>query len=82
MAQSRRSAWWAWLWVVVAVGGVAAGGWYAVRYGFAGQPAVRAAEQASPPEPPAEGVVHVDTVRPRVGDMDRTTTQPGTVQSY
>jgi RND family efflux transporter MFP subunit len=65
------------------VGGVAAGGWYAVKSGFTGETAARAAaDPVSPPEPQAQGAAHVATVRPRAGDMDRTTTQPGSVQSY
>jgi RND family efflux transporter MFP subunit len=83
-----KSAAWAWLSLLAVLAAAGGGGWYA----FHGKPGARATAQASgaevapvddpeePPPPPPD--ISVRVVRPKSGDMDRTTTQPGTVQSY
>jgi HlyD family secretion protein len=86
VADRTKSSVWAWLWVLVAFGIAGTAGWAAIRYGpFSASPARASARNAEAPadEPPApESATPVSVVRPRAGDMDRTTTQPGTVQSY
>jgi RND family efflux transporter MFP subunit len=87
VGQTQKPARWHWWLVLVpflAVG--IAGGGYLLKAGpgagtaeAAGQPA-EPGEETAASEAPAGAPVEV--VHPRVGDMDRTTTQPGTVQSY
>jgi RND family efflux transporter MFP subunit len=60
-----------------------AGGGYLVKTGpYLTASRTGGAAPADDEAPPAPEVPSVKVVRPRVGDMDRTTTQPGTVQSY
>jgi RND family efflux transporter MFP subunit len=59
-----------------------AGGGYLVKTGpYLTASRTGGAAPADDEDPPAPEVPSVAVVRPRVGDMDRTTTQPGTVQA-
>jgi RND family efflux transporter MFP subunit len=68
--------------VLLATGGLAGGGY------LLNKPLENSSAQAAtaPPGPDTTSTsadaVHVEVVQPLKGDMDRTTTQPGTVQSY
>jgi RND family efflux transporter MFP subunit len=87
-----KSAAWAWLFLIVVLGAAGGGGWYLSHNGTMSSPRAHASTAASPaveptpddseepPPPPPPTAVQI--VRPKSGDMDRTTTQPGTVQSY
>jgi RND family efflux transporter MFP subunit len=82
VAERKKSANWAWVWVFIGFGIAGAVGWFAVRSGTFAAPAAQA-ETGEPADPSVtDAAVRVEVVRPRAGDMDRTTTQPGSVQSY
>lgn len=71
-----------WIFIVLALSAAAGFGWFTLgpsespRHVQAADHAGSAADEAAP------SAVAVDTVRPRQGDMDRTTTQPGSVQAF
>ncbi len=72
----RRFRWTWWALGALAVCPIAGGGYFFTR----GLPAVEARDTA--PASARSAGAHVDVVHPHKGEMDRTTTQPGSIQAF